>query len=151
MRAFYERHATRVFRFALARLGDRHAAEDVVQETMLAVWRGAAGYRGESRVDTWLFGIGRNKVREQARRVARWTGETGRAQVAGQGPDDTSAAEFWESFAKLSGEQRELLLLVFHFGFTQNEVARMLGIPVGTVKSRLHYARRKLERILGRG
>lgn len=55
MRFFCQRHSAGVFRFALARLGDRHAAEDVLQGTMLAVWRGAGSFRGESRVDTWLL------------------------------------------------------------------------------------------------
>lgn len=153
MRAFYDRHATRIFRFALARLGDRQVAEDVVQETMLAVWRGAGGFRGESRVDTWLFGIAHNKIREQARkrRVPRTAaGESSEPGPTGVSAPDTSAAEFWEGFAELTGEQRELLLLVFHYGFNYEEVARMLGIPVGTVKSRVHYARKRLGQAMGR-
>jgi RNA polymerase sigma-70 factor (ECF subfamily) len=61
------------------------------------------------------------------------------------------AAEFWESFGRLSAEQQELVLLVFHYGFSQKETAGILGIPVGTVKSRTYYARRRLQELLEGG
>jgi len=167
MRAFYEHHATQLYRFALARLGDAQEAEDVVQETMLAVWRGAAAYRGEARPRTWLFGICRNKVAERLKgrratpRPLRW-GEGGSVAVGGApsglplgavsgtapAAAGEEALEFREAFAHLSGEHRELLLLVFHYGFTQEETAEILRIPVGTVKSRTYYARRRLKEAL---
>jgi len=135
MRAFYEHHATQLYRFALAR--------------------------------TWLFGICRNKVAERLKgrratpRPLRW-GEGGSVAVGGApsglplgavsgtapAAAGEEALEFREAFAHLSGEHRELLLLVFHYGFTQEETAEILRIPVGTVKSRTYYARRRLKEAL---
>ncbi len=156
MRVFYERHSPGVFRFALARLGDGHAAEDVLQETMLAVWRGAAGFRGESRVDTWLFGICRRKIADQVRRRSLEAREDGSGAAAGESLRDSVAdpgtdLEFWWAMAKLRPEERELILLAFHQGYGQKEVAEILGVPLGTVKSRLHTVRRKLGRALEGG
>jgi len=146
MQVLYERYAPQLYRFALARLGDERAAEDVVQEAMLAAWQGASRFRGDSTAATWLFGICRRKVAEVCRRGRRR--ETpGLRPVADDAPPD-SRLEFWESFSRLSDEHQEVLLLVFHYGLSQEEVARVLGVPVGTVKSRVHYARRRLREAL---
>jgi len=147
MRVLYERHATHLYRFALARLGDSREAEDVVQETMLGVWRGASTYRGESQARTWLFGVCRNKLAERLKKRGRTERPLEWPPAAGGRPPEETAA-FREAFARLSAEHREVLLLVFHYGFTQEETAGILGVPVGTVKSRAHYARRRLAEAL---
>lgn len=157
MGVLYERHATALYRFALVRAGYPDVAEDVVQETMLAVWRGAAAFRGESPVRTWLFGICRNKVGEALRRrrvpgdetvmaLRALDPETGSARGAGEQAE--ASVSFWEAFSVLSDEHREVLLLVFHHGFSLEETARIIGVPVGTVKSRTYHARRRLEAAL---
>jgi RNA polymerase sigma-70 factor (ECF subfamily) len=158
MRRLYERYATPLYRFALVRLGEPGAAEDAVQETILAAWRGAAAFRGDSRVATWLFGICRNKVLDLARR-REVVAEPANLEVedpAGRSGGEPGAAverlEFWEAFGRLGEAEQELILLVFHYGFSQKEVAGMLGVPVGTVKSRTYHARRRLKAALeGKG
>ncbi len=164
MRALYDRHATPLFRYALGRTGNPGTAEDAVQETMLAAWQGAAGYRGEARVRTWLFGICRNKLAEQAKRAGRREApaagrpadlaaltDLGATAPAGQDTVERQAQgaiDFWRAFGRLSEEHREVVLLVFHYGFTQQETADILGIPEGTAKSRVHHARRRLRAAL---
>jgi len=171
MQVLYERYAPRLYRFALARLGDERGAEDVVQETMLAAWQGASRFRGDSTAATWLFGICRRKMAEAHRKGRRRetpglppaadgtapadTGRPGRGEdrppagtPAGPAPPD-AGLEFWETFSRLSDEHQEVLLLVFHYGLSQEEAAQVLGVPVGTVKSRVHYARRRLREALG--
>jgi len=158
MRALYDRHAASLFRYALCRTGSREAAEDVIQETMLAAWQGAAGYRGEAGVRTWLFGICRNKLAEQARRTGGVRTPVPAETLAAPATPDAGdsverqaqgAVDFWRAFGRLSQEHREVILLVFHYGFTLRETADMLGVPLGTVKSRTHNARRRLEAALG--
>ncbi|MEW6723520.1 MAG: RNA polymerase sigma factor [Bacillota bacterium] len=151
MHDLYSRYARRLFRFAVARLGSRSAAEDVVQETLVAVWQSAGRYRGTAPVSTWLFGICRNKVGDQLRRRELAREPLQLAEVLGSAAAGTAALEFWEAFGQLSDEQQELILLVFHHGLRQEEVAEILGIPLGTVKSRTYHARKRLQTILEGG
>ncbi len=149
--ALYARFGDRLYRFALSRLRDRDAAEDAVQETIIAAWKGASAFRGGSAVSTWLFGICRNKVCDQL--AARGPAVEGLewADSLPGAPMDASPIPFWQAFAGLSQEHQELILLVFYCGFSQGETAEILGLPVGTVKSRTHYARRHLQRLLEQG
>ncbi len=146
VRELYAVYGERLFRFALARLRRSDAAEDVVQETVTAAWQSAGSYRGGA-LSAWLFGICRNRVADRLRREGPgWEplehAPAGGTRVAGE------ATEFWEGFGRLSAEQQELILLVFYYGFSQREVAAVLGVPVGTVKSRTYYARRRLQQLL---
>lgn len=148
MEEFCALHADALFRYALVRLGDRDLAEDVVQDTLIAVWRSASTYHGASEVSTWLFGICRHKVADIARKRG-FTETVGLPEIE-QRPC-LERTQFWECFSRLTDEDRELLLLVFHYGFSQEEVAQIVGIPAGTVKSRTFYARRRLQALLQRG
>ena len=149
MQDLHAAYADRLFRYALLRTRDRQLAEDVVQETMLAVWRSASAYRGASSVSTWLFGICRHKVADALRRCPAH--ETRPLSEALARDADEPATEFWETFDRLETDDRELLLLVFYYGFSQQEVAQIMDLPVGTVKSRTFYARRRLQALLEGG
>jgi RNA polymerase sigma-70 factor (ECF subfamily) len=152
MRRLYDAHAGALFRFAALSLGDRHAAEDVLQETMLAAWAGAERFRGESSVRGWLLGICRKQVAMELRRQ-----KPGDSISISDGPADLReagrtcpglAGELREALDELDVERRQLLLLVYVQGLPQQEVAEVLGIPLGTVKSRLFHARRKLRALM---
>jgi RNA polymerase sigma factor (sigma-70 family) len=146
MQDLYAAYAGKLLQFALARVGDRGLAEDIVQETMIAAWCSAGTYRAGSPASTWLFGICRHKVLDALRRCDR-------TELPPPSParGESTSLEFWESFSRLSDEQQELILLVFHYGFSQQEVAEILGVPVGTVKSRTFHARRRLQALLEGG
>jgi RNA polymerase sigma-70 factor (ECF subfamily) len=146
MQDLYAAYAGKLLQFALARVGDRELAEDIVQETMIAVWRSAESYRGGSAAGTWLFGICRHKVLDALRRC-----DGTDLPLPSPAREGSASLEFWESFRRLSDEQRELILLVFHYGFSQQEVADILDVPVGTVKSRTFHARRRLQALLKGG
>ncbi len=150
MRELYDRYADRLLRFAYPQLHDRQEAEDVVQETMLAIWQGGGTFRQASRASTWVFGICRNKIGERLRRRRELQPLDGLPDLAAHGTP-TATVELWQQFGRLSPEHREVLLLVFHQGFSQEEVAEMLGVPVGTVKSRTFHARRRLQALLEGG
>jgi RNA polymerase sigma-70 factor, ECF subfamily len=140
-----------LYLYALRRLGDRQAAEEVVQDTLLAAWRHADRYdpdRGS--VATWLFSIARNLTVDRGRRrsarprlVAAAVDRPDRSVVT----DAERALEAWqlsEAIASLSLEHREAIVEVHYLGYTVREAAARLGVPEGTVKSRLYYGIRAL-------
>ncbi len=151
-RALYERHAADLLRYLAGRLdGSAVLAEELLQEVMVVVWRQAAAFRGGSRVRTWLFGIAHHRAANLWRRQ--------RLEVRHQGPDldddehpfelpvdgrfgDTDRRiDLDRALSGLSWEQRAVLDLTFYHGLTEHEVALVLGIAAGTVKSRLHRAK----------
>ena len=149
--ALYGRHAAAVYRYALSILRTPHLAEDVLQETMLAVWKGADRFRGGSKVLTWILGIARNQAHNAIRREAkeRRIPETSRHE---QSVDPTRSLHrdlrVQAALDRISAQHREVMHLVFYEGLTVREAAVVLGIPEGTVKSRMHHARRALAKEL---
>lgn len=155
--ALLERHAPRVARFAGRMCHDPHEAEDVVQDTLLAAVRTLPGFRGDSSVPTWLYAIARSfciKKRRRGRSVTRadasFDDETS-PEIRKLGdplpsPDerlaDREVAQALDrAIALLPVPQREVLLLRDVEGLTAPEVAKVLGLGVDAVKSRLHRAR----------
>ena len=135
--------------------GDARAVEEAVQDVFVAVWRGAASYRGEAKVATWLFQIARYlalRARRNESRHAALTplepgdGESERPDWLGVSCEDEviDRLALTDALQRLSNKHRETLELVFVFGFSPDEVARILDVPGGTVKSRISYARKAL-------
>jgi RNA polymerase sigma-70 factor (ECF subfamily) len=133
-------HARNLLRFARRLTSDPAAAEDLVQETLMRAWRGFAQFRGGTNARAWLFRIMLNTFYGQGRK-GRLTlvplGETDRAGVNGNGV----AIEVTDALAKLSTDQRAVLMLGVVEGFTCREISEMLHIPMGTVMSRMSRAR----------
>jgi RNA polymerase sigma-70 factor (ECF subfamily) len=134
-----------VFRYAFTLLRNRHLAEEVVQETMIAVWKGAGQFQGRSQVSTWLLGI----ARHHAFRAQRNENKGERVpEEQGESPDPSSAVErevrVQRAVAELPPEQREVVFLAFYEGLPYEEIARVQGVPEGTVKSRMFHAKKKL-------
>jgi RNA polymerase sigma-70 factor, ECF subfamily len=150
LRELFEAHAPWLAA-RLRRLLPADAVEDVLQETFIAVWRGARAYRAQGAVGAWLWGIAR-------RQAAMWARRYGRPEPRWEPPgaDDpaTSAAQradLQRAFARLGpagSEQRELARLLFVEDRPLAEVAGLLGVPQGTVKSRVHRLRRLLRAAL---
>jgi RNA polymerase sigma-70 factor (ECF subfamily) len=152
----YARHGGGILSFLYARLGDRGLAEEVLQDVMLAAWRNASQFRGESRVRTWLLVIARNRALNALRgpRVAL-TSLDDVYEI--QSPDtepierlqrNVNQTTVREAIRGLPAQQREVLVLVFYHQLSGPEVAQVLGITLGTVKSRLHRAKEALKRSL---
>jgi RNA polymerase sigma-70 factor, ECF subfamily len=152
----YRQHGLHILNYLLGQLGNRQLAEDVLQTVMLAVWNQAAGFRGESRVRTWLFAIARRQASKAQRHPPDDPlplDETGaQAQTDGDPRSALERAlqreELESALAQLPAIQQEALELVFYRGLTINEAATHLGIPANTVKSRLHRARANLRKLL---
>jgi RNA polymerase sigma-70 factor, ECF subfamily len=156
MAAFYREHGRVVLAQVLLVTGERVLAEEIVQDTMLAVWRGASSFRGESSVRSWVIAIARRQTRDRLRgRRLRVVDDAVLADQPGSGPgpemtalDRAELAEVRTAIRDLAPAHREVLGLAFGSGLTLPEVAGVLGIPVGTVKSRLTAARAALSRTL---
>ena len=156
MAAFYREHGRVVLAHVLLVTGERALAEEIVQDAMLAVWRGAGSFRGESSVRSWVIAIARRQTRDRLRgRRLRVVDDAFLADQPGPGPgpevtalDRAELAEVKGAIRELALPHREVLGLAFGSGLSLPEVAGVLEIPVGTVKSRLAAARTALSRIL---
>jgi RNA polymerase sigma-70 factor, ECF subfamily len=156
MAAFYREHGRVVLAQVLLVTGERVLAEEILQDTMLAVWRGAGSFRGESSVRSWVIAIARRQTRDRLR--ARRLRVVDDALLADRpssdpGPEDLALdraelAEVTDAIRELAPAHREVLGLAFGAGLSLPEVAGVLDIPVGTVKSRLTAARTALGRVL---
>jgi len=156
MAAFYREHGRVLLAQVLLVTGERVLAEEIVQDAMLAVWRGAGSFRGESSVRSWVIAIARRQTRDRLRgRRLRVVDDAFLADQPGSAPgpevmalDRTELAEVMGAIRELAPAHREVLGLAFGSGLSLPEVAGVLEIPVGTVKSRLTAARAALNRIL---
>jgi RNA polymerase sigma-70 factor (ECF subfamily) len=138
-----ERHARGLFGFLLRVSRDRDDAEDLLQDTWIRVARGARTFDSARRVRPWLYGIAANLARDAFRRRAvrvRASGET-RAEGTTQPPfRPIERMDMRARLLRLPDRLREVLVLRFYQGFDEAEMADALGVPRGTVKSRLHAA-----------
>jgi RNA polymerase sigma-70 factor (ECF subfamily) len=148
--ALVREHQATVVRFVRHLVGDDHA-EDVAQETFLRVHRRLGGFAHRSRFSTWLLQIARNAGVDELRRRAR----RDRVALVAPPPSPPSSpdvrAELRAALASLSPTIVEALVLVEVFGLGYEEAGRSLGVPTGTVKSRVFQARRKLHEWQGAG
>ena len=151
------RHRDRVWAVALRVLGDPQEAEDAVQDAFLSALRGAAGFRGEAAVTTWLHRITLNaaldRVRKRRPTVPLDPTDAGLpSQVIAVAPESDrvpAAIDVTRALAQLSPDAREVLLLVDVEDRPVAEVAERLGVAIGTVKSRCWRARARLAVLLG--
>ncbi len=155
LRVLYAQYGQRLIAYAMRLTRDRALAEDVVQDSLVAAWQGAAHFRGEGRVVAWLLGI----VHHKALNAIRRTSPTLLGEDDEQYPDtallpderiagDERANLLRRGLESLSLNHRMVLELVFYQGLSLAEVATVCGCPVGTVKSRLNYAKAHLRRVL---
>jgi RNA polymerase sigma-70 factor, ECF subfamily len=159
LETLYARHRQSLFGYCRALTSDWETAEEVLQDTLLAVWRGAGGYAGRSSVRGWLFGIARRQAHDARRRgcLPLADGEVLEMLPADDpGPEETAlgragCAEIARAIGTLSPVHQEVLSLTFDQGLSYGELAEILGVPIGTVKSRLSLARRALRVALDGG
>ena len=156
VRELYAAYGQRLYAYALRLTADPAIAEDVTQDTLVTAWRTASRFRGEARLITWLLGI----VHHCAMKALRHTSQPLSAMEetlpeSGASPEEQAQSgetNRWiqQGLQSLSAEHRAVLELVFYQGLTLNEVAEVCGCPLGTVKSRLSYARQHLRGVLSR-
>jgi RNA polymerase sigma factor (sigma-70 family) len=141
----YDRFGRVAYGVALRVLRDRALAEDAVQEAFLAIWRSAERYRLErAKPSTWVLTLVHRRAVDLVRREDRRRAEPLDEPPEASGEDVPEEADLRErraavqtALAQLPADQREALELAYYGGYTQSELAERLGVPLGTVKSRM--------------
>lgn len=155
----YRRHGGVVLAQITLAVGEPALSEEILQDTMLAVWRGAASFRGESAVRSWIIAIARRRARDRLRHrpvtIAADVADLSGLPAPEAGPEEAAieraeAAVIADAVGQLGRLHREVLGLVFGAGLTLAETAAVLEVPVGTVKSRVSAARAALARGLAK-
>src|SRR3954447_2456254 len=160
---FYDRHGGAAFSLAYRIVGERAAAEDVVQEAFISIWRSGARYdRARGSVRSWMLGVVRNRATDLLR------SKTARApldfdddaileqRVAGERTEDEAlqretASEVRGAIGGLPSDQSKVIELAYFGGFSHSEIAEMLGVPLGTVKGRMRLGLEKMRGELAEG
>ncbi|MCO6008485.1 sigma-70 family RNA polymerase sigma factor [Actinoallomurus purpureus] len=150
-RVLYERHGTVLLNFALRLCnGDRHRAEDIVQETAVRAWQHREILDPTTdRVRTWLFTVAHRLVIDhyrarQARPNEVGDDESGEYAVPDPAERVVTFRAVLEVMNELTEQQREVLIYTYYLGYSAEQTAAILGLAPGTVKSRAHYAMRAL-------
>jgi RNA polymerase sigma-70 factor, ECF subfamily len=157
VRELYLRYGQRLYAYALRLTNNPAAAEDVTQNTLITVWRTVGSFRGEGRLIAWLLGIVHHTAMKSIREASANVDQSAEETLPDRQPSPQEQAEGREmkrwvqdGLASLSLEHRTVLELVFYQGLSLSEVAEVLDCPLGTVKSRLSYARQHLRGVLTR-
>jgi RNA polymerase sigma-70 factor (ECF subfamily) len=148
------RHQDRLWAVALRTLGDREEAADALQDALLSAYRSAGTYRGDARVTTWLHRVVVNACLDRVRRnrvrpTVPMPDDGGPADPHDRLGDRETAIEIEAALALLPEDQRVALVLVDVHGMPVDDVAAVLGVPAGTVKSRCSRGRARLALQLG--
>ena len=146
----------RCYAIAYRILRDVERAQDAVQQAFLLAWRELPRLRDPERFEVWLHRLVVNACYEEFRRYRRWSSNVRTLPVDGPGgPDETVSIDdrdaLERAFRRLSPEHRAVAVLHHHAGLPLASIAEVAGVPVGTVKSRLHYATRILRDALATG
>jgi RNA polymerase sigma-70 factor (ECF subfamily) len=161
--AIYDRYSGMLFGVLTRILDDRQAAEEVLQDLFLQLWRSAAQFdSGRGSLPAWLMVIGRNRAISRLRGVRyrevleEKEGDYANTFASDQNIEDQTAQRqlaqsLKAALATLPAEQRQALELAYFEGMTQSEIASKTGCPLGTVKTRVRTAMQSLRRILDDG
>jgi RNA polymerase sigma-70 factor, ECF subfamily len=151
----YDRHGRAAYSLAYRMAGERQAAEDLVQDAFLDVWRAAGSYRAErGSVRTWVLSIVHNRGIDQIRSAASRRRIQDRVQATSSISQPSEAfSEAWRNSQRsqvrkaledLPAEQLQVLELAYFSGYTHTEIADLLGLPLGTVKGRMRLGLKKI-------
>jgi RNA polymerase sigma-70 factor (ECF subfamily) len=156
MQVLYARHNVRVYRFVLRLTGNSSTAEDLVSEVFLDVWRQADAFEAKAQVSTWLLAIARYKALSSLRRRQEEQLDDKVAATIADPADDPETAMYHKDrntlvqkcLTQLSPAHREVIDLVYYHEKSVDEVAKITGVPAATVKTRMFYARNKMQELL---
>jgi len=147
----------RIFRLAFSMMGERAAAEEAAQDALVRVWKGLPRFRGESSLSTWIYAITRNACLTARSRAGLRTASLEEPaarreaeRLSGAGWQAAPAPDAVALLEKLPAKYREVAALFYMQEKSYDEVAHMLGLPVGTVKTYLFRARKSLAEQLAR-
>ncbi len=155
-RTLFETYGERVFRYVYRMVNDEGQAEEVTNDVMLEVWKGAHKFEGRSKASTWVLGIARHLALNAIRGKQLVTVDLddspeatdGRESAATVRDRDTVKQNLRDALAKLSSDHREVVELAFFHGCSYQEVAEVMSCPENTVKTRMFHAKKQLRQAL---
>jgi len=158
LETFYREFESTVYRFALVRLNDPFEAAEILNEVMMEVWKHAGRFQGRSKVSTWVLGITHHKVLDRYRKRGRAVRETSDG-LDTQLPDPApvsdrlieavqDAQRVQDCLKRLPDNQRQAIHLAFFEDLPYGEIAGIMDVAEGTVKSRVYYAKEALKQCL---
>ena len=163
LEALYERYKSAGYSLAYRIVGERGAAEDVLQDAFLAVWRRAKSFQPErGSVRTWLFSVIHHRAIDRLRASAASATVVPLEEISDRASEQPAVwQQVWrglrgeevrEALDRLNPEQKKSIELAYFSGYTQSEIAELMGVPLGTVKGRMRNGLLKLRGWLeGRG
>lgn len=148
----YRVYSVRLFRYLFSMVQEKNVAEELTNDVLLAAWKGAAEFRGQSKPSTWLFGIARHKALSSLRQVNSHTvdiKEASEIMEPREGPEELVTRERLQqrlrsALQQLSQPHREVVELTFYQGLSYQEIAEIMQCSVNTVKTRMFYAKKYL-------
>lgn len=143
-------YVDRAFRLAMHRLRNSEEAEDAVQEAMVKAWRGLKHFRGQSSFSTWFFRILWRTCSDRLRRVQPIPMQFEPPQISSEGDPQSrwDLENIEEALKRISAPYQTVLVLHYVEDLPVKEIALILELPLGTVKTRLHRARKALRRVM---
>ena len=155
MQALYARYSVRIYRFVLRLTNDRSLAEDIASEVFIDVWRRAEGFKVKSQVSTWMLAIARHKALSALRRRSDERLDENATAIADPADDAETTVDkrdrnalVQHCLSQLSALHREVLDLVYYHEKSVDEVAEIVGAPANTVRTRMFYARKRMQTLL---
>lgn len=164
LECLYDRYSNTVYSLAMHMLRDSGAAEEVTQDVFFNVWRRAASYDSQrGSVTAWLFSIAHHRTIDELRRRRRDQTHVQPGVDLSNRPSENGSygdplkyttgkfirGQLEDALVTLRPEQREIVVLAYFGGLTHSEIANQLGQPLGTVKTRMRLALKKLREVLG--
>jgi RNA polymerase sigma-70 factor (ECF subfamily) len=156
-RRLYSHYHRRLHRFLMRLTRERQVTEEVINDTMMVVWQHAADFRGASRVSTWILGIAYRRALKTLERTRNASAQDVIVATA-NAPDGAlldmlsqgTETHDWidRALTQLSPEHRMVIELAYFLGLSCEEIAEIVGCPLGTVKTRMFYGRERLRQLL---
>jgi RNA polymerase sigma-70 factor (ECF subfamily) len=151
----YRRHFKQLLRFAMRMVDRLDLAEEVANDALMTVWRSAESYKGLSKPSTWIFGITYRTALRARRRLGKASAEVELDDDMAGGADDGASIDaifrkehLARAMDQLTPDQRAVVELTYYNGYLYTEIAEIMECPVGTVKTRMMSARKRLKALL---
>ena len=153
LESLYHTYKHRLFVYLFRMLNDRESTEEVINDVVHSIWRGAAKFEGKSLLSTWIFGIARKKALTFRARLKAETSDLDNIVPLpdhNPNPEDKLIRKdlVKRALRFLSPEHREVIELTFYSGFSYKEISEIIDCPVNTVKTRMFHARQQLRKSL---
>lgn len=150
MAKLYDIYYPRLYRFLTGMVQDRELIMELINDVMMIVWQKAANFRSKSLVSTWIFGIAYHRALDGIRKNRRYQEVLEEVPKTALGDDSLNESitsrDLKTIMQVLTPEQQAVTKLTFEFGYSYPEIAKMLQIPVNTVKTRMFHARKLMQK-----